>query len=629
MLIPRPTLIKRTLFSTALAVFAATPAALLAQSDATISPVSTPASAASALATVVPHFVKFSGSLPDSAGSTVSLRFSLYAAQTGGEPIWSESQSVTLSEAGKYSVLLGVTIPTGLPQDLFTSGAAKWLGVKQGEGEESARTLLLATPYSLKASDSDTLAGHPITDFSLINNSSKPQTGTAVTQINVGNGITGGGTGPTVTLGLSTSYLASLGNSSYAQLNAANTFSKSQTINGTLTVNGSPVVASLTGTNGLQVTHSGNSYTVTAGPGLITLGNTYYAQLAAANTFTMGQTFNAGMTITGQAFTTANVANRFATQGINNATDAGGVYGSGPTAGLQGLGTNTAAGSESFGTYSVTNSVTGVGVYGFGPGTSTATGVYGVEGAASSTAPYLISFGGGEGVWGDTSGTTNATGVLGSADTEAFGGAFINSDGSASWPTLFTLNYNNGAGFPFLALNEYSGTACVIDYSAQLSCDGGFSDSVPTSDRRTVETYSVQSSESWIEDFGSGVLQNGHATVTLEPSFQSTVNTGAEYHVFLTPNGDSKGLYVTSKGPNSFEVHESNGGSSSIGFDYRIVAKQRGKETVRLRDVTELHKRLVQRATTKPTHNFRPHTAPNLSVVRTQAALTTPHTTTK
>jgi hypothetical protein len=30
-----------------------------------------------------------------------------------------------------------------------------------------------------------------------------------------------------------------------------------------------------------------------------------------------------------------------------------------------------------------------------------------------------------------------------------------------------------------------------------------------------------------------------------------TVNTGLDYHVFLTPNGDCKGLYVSQKSPTS------------------------------------------------------------------------------
>ena len=40
-----------------------------------------------------------------------------------------------------------------------------------------------------------------------------------------------------------------------------------------------------------------------------------------------------------------------------------------------------------------------------------------------------------------------------------------------------------------------------------------------------------------------------------------------EYHVFLTPNGDCKGLYIAAKTPTSFEVRELGGGTSSVRFD--------------------------------------------------------------
>jgi hypothetical protein len=73
----------------------------------------------------------------------------------------------------------------------------------------------------------------------------------------------------------------------------------------------------------------------------------------------------------------------------------------------------------------------------------------------------------------------------------------------------------------------------------------------------------------------------------LEPAFASTVNTGEAYRVFLTPNGDSKGLYVASKTAAGFEVREQGGGTSNISFDYRIVAKRQGYESVRLEDVTD------------------------------------------
>lgn len=97
----------------------------------------------------------------------------------------------------------------------------------------------------------------------------------------------------------------------------------------------------------------------------------------------------------------------------------------------------------------------------------------------------------------------------------------------------------------------------------------------------------MQAPESWFEDFGSGTLVNGSAMVTLDPTFRQTVNTITDYHVFLTPNGDCKGLYVSHKSAGSFEVRELGAGHSGVAFDYRVVAKRRGYEYARLVDVTE------------------------------------------
>ncbi len=95
--------------------------------------------------TVVPRLVEFSGVATDAAGKpasgTVTITFSLYELQEGGAPLWSETQSVTLdSQAdGHYTVFLGAASADGLPLDLFTSGAARWLGVAPalaGVGEQ-------------------------------------------------------------------------------------------------------------------------------------------------------------------------------------------------------------------------------------------------------------------------------------------------------------------------------------------------------------------------------------------------------------------------------------------------------------------------------------------------------------
>ena len=63
-------------------------------------------------------------------------------------------------------MLLGATVPGGVPPEAFGDGKAQWLGV-QVEGEaEQPRALLVAVPYALRAADADTLGGKPIASLS-------------------------------------------------------------------------------------------------------------------------------------------------------------------------------------------------------------------------------------------------------------------------------------------------------------------------------------------------------------------------------------------------------------------------------------------------------------------------------
>ena len=122
---------------------------------------------------VVPRLVRFSGVLKDHTGKpangVVGLMCSLYEMPEGGSPLWTESESVRLNEEGRYTVLLGATVPEGLPVDLFTTEKALWLGVQpQLPGEaEQPRVPLVAAPYALKAVDADTLGGKSVSDFVL------------------------------------------------------------------------------------------------------------------------------------------------------------------------------------------------------------------------------------------------------------------------------------------------------------------------------------------------------------------------------------------------------------------------------------------------------------------------------
>jgi len=63
---------------------------------------------------------------------------------------------------------------------------------------------------------------------------------------------------------------------------------------------------------------------------------------------------------------------------------------------------------------------------------------------------------------------------------------------------------------------------------------------------------------------------------------------------------------VVSKSATSFEVREQGGGVSNVGFDYRVVAKRKGYERVRLADVTESQNRLMSGAKALTEHPGQP-----------------------
>jgi hypothetical protein len=114
---------------------------------------------------VVPHLIRFSGTVSSAPAGTVGVIFALYQDQTGGAPLWQEVQNVTTDASGRYSAFLGARSATGIPLEVFSNGEARWLGVQPEGQPEQARVLLVSVPYALKASDSETLDGLPASAF--------------------------------------------------------------------------------------------------------------------------------------------------------------------------------------------------------------------------------------------------------------------------------------------------------------------------------------------------------------------------------------------------------------------------------------------------------------------------------
>jgi hypothetical protein len=513
---------------------------------------------------VVPSVMKFTGTLSGADGKpltgTQGVTFLLYKEETGGPPLWIETQNVQTDKSGRYSVMLGSATSNGLPAAAFFAGEARWLGVQPSGEAEQPRTLLVSVPYALKALDAETLGGRPASAFMIA-----PAAGSSAQAAKVAPAAE-----------LANELVCSTGTAckaGFVPLFATNGGSAKVT-DSIVTQSGATV----------KVNGSASVISKASAPALV-------GQSSGTNAVSDGVD---GVTSSGTASGVA---------GINKGNGVG-VYGTGGTGVLGTGGTGVYGfGNSGYGVYGLSNSSHGIvgisngnffgvvgegggaGVYGSGGsgvvgyGTS-GVGMYGQHVGASilgSEIPYA-------GIWGDTN-TLGAAGVAGTG-MDGIGGIFLNDSPSGNW-ALVAANYSR-SGPIFTAENMANGVSCTINASAQLHCDGGVGAIVQLdSGNRKVAMSGIQSPENWFEDFGSAQLVNGVAVIQLDRDFIQTVSTEKDYRVFPVPNGDCKGLYVTNKSANSFEVRELGGGSSNIRFDYRIAAIRKNYETVRFADHTK------------------------------------------
>jgi trimeric autotransporter adhesin len=112
----------------------------------------------------VPPIIRINGTLAAEPGR-VPVTFGLYQDESGGAPLWVESQIVMVDGTGRYSVVLGMTTP--LPTGVFASGEARWLDVAVEGLAPQPRRLLVSVPYALQAADAETIGGKPLSAFVL------------------------------------------------------------------------------------------------------------------------------------------------------------------------------------------------------------------------------------------------------------------------------------------------------------------------------------------------------------------------------------------------------------------------------------------------------------------------------
>lgn len=199
--------------------------------------------------------------------------------------------------------------------------------------------------------------------------------------------------------------------------------------------------------------------------------------------------------------------------------------------------------------------------------------------------------------------STSASGIQGSSDTGDGILGFSSGDlkyslagsgsGQAHGLVGFSVNQFgvagiNQAGTTFAGFFSGGGaTHPGVFIDGTFIATGTKSQAVPTTRHGMRKLYAVEATQPLFEDFGQGRLEGGQARVDLDPVFAATVNTEVEYHVFLTPrSAENRGLAVVEQDARGFVVQELHGGTSSIAFDYRVMAKVRGHERTRLEPFT-------------------------------------------
>lgn len=295
-----------------------------------------------------------------------------------------------------------------------------------------------------------------------------------------------------------------------------------------------------------------------------------------------------GAAVVGQA-----TQNAYGVSGFS--TGNAGVNGySGNNAGVSGSGNN----AGSWGVYGYSNQgqagVQGQGVNGYGVSaySSNTDGVYTSSGSgnglfsiAGSSGVAVYGLGGtGDAVVGAASWGGGVVGVRASNN----GDNGTDGDGADMEGSYIGVIARNaaGLGYPLVAADTNGTDLMYVDNAGNLYYHGGLYHFMKTRDGHVTTAFGSESASPTIDDNGTAHLVNGVATVTLDPAFARSIDQHRAYQVMLTPDGDTRGLFVASKSPNGFVVREVQGGRSSIDFDYHIYAPTLGQAGQRMVEMT-------------------------------------------
>lgn len=535
----------------------------------------------------IPTVISYQGKVTDTSGNPVpdnnyTMRFRIYNVSAGGTALWDSGARTVAVAGGVFSVLLGESPQPALG---LAFDADYWLLVTFAGVDQTPRQRLASTGYAYMASGlvpgtevSGSLAGNVLT---VVNSSAAGDASALRAFSSAGSGFTHG---------------------VYAEVSSPD---------------GSAVLA-----RGLSGT--GTAYGVHA-QSLSSSGRALYGQAAATTGTTYGvygtSASSAGIGVFGLASATGGItyggwfeSASSTGRGLYAVGPYGGVIGIctdtyGPVSGVSGVchsvhggginGLSTATGGSTFGGYFTANSPNGTGAKGIGERcgleglghSSTANrGVVGWTLATTGTSSGVEGLSGspsGRGVFGhaeDTTGSGYAYGVYGKSDSPwdgagVRGEAMAASTGHATFGVYGSTGSTTGYGV-YGCATTMNGNYGLYAYG-NIGATGTKSAVVEAAPGDWRHLYAMESPDVLFEDVGTGRIVHGRAVITIDPTFARTVSLDVPYQVFLTPRADCA-LYLVETTSRTFAVGVVGGATPDLAFDYRIIAKRRGYEDIRL-----------------------------------------------
>ncbi|HEY5095442.1 MAG TPA: hypothetical protein VII69_10025 [Candidatus Eremiobacteraceae bacterium] len=257
----------------------------------------------------------------------------------------------------------------------------------------------------------------------------------------------------------------------------------------------------------------------------------------------------------------------------NKAVDGQSINGTGIN-GFSKNGTAVAGGSTN--SYGVTALSFGAdGMYTEADGAGAADGIvattsgsgYGVLGVALTANPAILAEAGtGDALYADADG--------GGGGQAAIVGNNANGNGSDISGTYIgdIARTPPGVGFPFVATDSNGNDLFFIDSAGDVFYHGTLNTFAKTHGGQNASAFETKAAIPSEDDWGSAQLVNGMTTVRLDPTFAQTLDPRQAYQVMLTPDADTRGLFVAAKTPTSFVVREVQGGHGTFAFDYHVYA---------------------------------------------------------